>query len=66
YNDADWLPAFKAVMDAEGNTRAATVTVEKLAQAAASRTGRKICIPARRPALQLTTIEKKSWSQFPN
>ncbi|KAF9219905.1 hypothetical protein BS17DRAFT_372222 [Gyrodon lividus] len=59
YNDADWRPAFKAVMDAEGNTGAATVAVEKLAQAAASHTGLKSRIPACRPAPQLATIEKE-------
>ncbi|KAF9222852.1 hypothetical protein BS17DRAFT_767602 [Gyrodon lividus] len=46
YNDADWQPAFKAVMDAEGNTGIATVVVEKLAQAAISHTTLKIHIPA--------------------
>ncbi|KIK76074.1 hypothetical protein PAXRUDRAFT_170975 [Paxillus rubicundulus Ve08.2h10] len=46
-------------MDVEGNTGTATVTVEKLAQAAASCTGLKIHIPACRPAPQLITMEKE-------
>ncbi|KAF9232698.1 hypothetical protein BU15DRAFT_10943, partial [Melanogaster broomeanus] len=46
YNEADWQPAFKAVMDAENNTDAATAAIEKLVHAAATRTGLKIRIPA--------------------
>jgi hypothetical protein len=60
YADADWMPAFKAVMDAEGDSDAATRAVEQLAQAASQRTGLKIRIPMCRPPLaQLTAIENE-------
>jgi hypothetical protein len=58
YLDGDWRPAFKAVMDAEGDSDTAASAVERLAQAASCRTGLKIRIPARRPPLaQLTALE---------
>jgi hypothetical protein len=61
YRDADWQPAFKAVMDAEGDLSAATTTVEKLAQVAirVTHTGLKIRILARQPASQLVAIENE-------
>ena len=57
YNDSDWQPAFKAVMDAENNTNTATVAIEKLVHAAANFTGLGIRIPARREVPQLDALE---------
>jgi len=58
YIDTDWRPAFKAVMDAEGDSDIAMSAVEQLAQAASRRTGLKIRIPARQPPLaQLAALE---------
>ncbi|KAG1726179.1 uncharacterized protein EDB91DRAFT_1022039, partial [Suillus paluster] len=51
YADTNWRPAFKAVMDAEGDSDAAASTVEQLAQAACQWTGLKIRIPTRQPPL---------------
>jgi hypothetical protein len=60
YADTDWLPAFEAVMNAEGDSDAAAMAVEQLAQAASQRTGLKIRIPMRRPPLaQLTAVENE-------
>jgi hypothetical protein len=61
YKDADWQPAFKAVMDAEGDSSTATTAVEKLAQVATrvTHTGLKICIPACQPASQLVAVENE-------
>ena len=36
YNNPDWQPAFKAVMDAKNNTDAATTVIEKLLHTAAN------------------------------
>jgi len=60
YADTDWLPAFDAVMNAEGDSDAAAMAVEQLAQAASQRTGLKIRISMRRPPLaQLTAVENE-------
>ncbi|KAG1887182.1 hypothetical protein F4604DRAFT_1720679 [Suillus subluteus] len=54
-------PAFKAVMDAEGDSDVAISAVEQLEKAASHRTGLKIRIPARRPLLtQLTALEEEA------
>ncbi|KAJ8591213.1 hypothetical protein M405DRAFT_814739 [Rhizopogon salebrosus TDB-379] len=45
YIDLDWRPALKAVMDAEGDTEAASNAINTLKQAASRRTGLKIRIP---------------------
>ncbi|KIK75414.1 hypothetical protein PAXRUDRAFT_172896 [Paxillus rubicundulus Ve08.2h10] len=44
-------------MDAEGDSVTVNAAVGKLAQVAITRTGLKICIPARQPAPQLVAIE---------
>ncbi|KAI6013094.1 hypothetical protein BKA83DRAFT_4363237, partial [Pisolithus microcarpus] len=49
--DADWQLALKVVMDAEGDVDQALEAVDKLQDAAASRTGLKIKIPAQSSGL---------------
>ena len=58
YEDRDWQPAFKAVMDVENDTDAATTAIEKLSRTAADWTGLKIRIPARPVVPQLDALEK--------
>ena len=57
YTEADWQAAFKAVMDAENDSDAATSMIEKLMHAAANHTGIKICLPARPVVPQLDDLE---------
>ena len=54
---SQWQPAFKAVMDAENDTDIATAAIEKLAHAAANRTGLKIRIPTHPVVPQLDSLE---------
>jgi hypothetical protein len=42
YVDGDWRPAFKAVMDVEGDSNVAISAVEQLKKAASHQTGLKI------------------------
>ncbi|KIK18876.1 hypothetical protein PISMIDRAFT_108665, partial [Pisolithus microcarpus 441] len=59
--DADWQPALKVVMDAEGDVDQALEAVDELQDAAASQTGLKIKIPTQSSGLlktcQSTSVE---------
>lgn len=47
FEDSDWRPALKAIMDAEGVIEDALEAVDQLSEAASSRSGLKIRIPAK-------------------
>ena len=58
--DADWQPALRAVMDAEGDSHAAVIAIKPLEQAAMRRLGLKIQIslrPKELPQLKLAEEE---------
>ena len=60
YVDEHWRAALTAIMDAEGDTKEASVAAEKLAAAATHRTGLVIKIPALRARpLQLAGAEEE-------